>query len=80
MRALEDCHLLSVDAVELDRLLSRRQALQDVLLQLTMDGEETGGWNVCSKIPCSPGSSAEHTQHAAPARVGRGTGRADAIA
>ena len=41
VRALEDCHLLSVDAVELDRLLSWRQALQDVLLQLTMDGEET---------------------------------------
>ena len=41
VRALEDCHLLSVDAVELDRLLSWGQALQDVLLQLTMDGEET---------------------------------------
>ena len=43
VRALEDCQLLTVDGAELERLLSWRQALQDVLLQLSMDGED-GEW------------------------------------
>ncbi|MDH2241397.1 cyclic nucleotide-binding domain-containing protein [Pseudomonas sp. GD03909] len=42
-RALEHCQLLTVDSAELERLLSWRQALQDVLLQLSMDGED-GEW------------------------------------
>lgn len=41
VRALEDCQLLTVDGMELERLLSWRQALQDVLLQLSMDGEDS---------------------------------------
>ncbi|WP_313054915.1 cyclic nucleotide-binding domain-containing protein [Pseudomonas lopnurensis] len=43
VRALEDCRLLAVDDADLDRLLSWRQAHQDVLLQLSMDGE-LGDW------------------------------------
>ncbi|MCQ4325245.1 cAMP-binding protein [Stutzerimonas stutzeri] len=43
VRALEDCRLLAVDNSELERLLSWRQAHQDVLLQLSMDGE-LGDW------------------------------------
>lgn len=42
-RALNDCQLLTVDSAELERLLSWRQALQDVLLQLSMEGED-GEW------------------------------------
>jgi rhodanese-related sulfurtransferase len=41
VRALEDCQLLTVDGAELERLLSWRQALHDVLLQLSMDGEDS---------------------------------------
>lgn len=43
VRALDDCNLLAVDNMELERLLSWRQSLQDVLLQLSMDGED-GEW------------------------------------
>ncbi|MBK3869778.1 cyclic nucleotide-binding domain-containing protein [Pseudomonas stutzeri] len=39
VRALDDCLLLSIDSGELERLLSWRQALQDVLLELSMEGE-----------------------------------------
>ena len=39
-RALDDCQLLTVDSAELERLLSWRQALQDVLLQLSMENPQ----------------------------------------
>lgn len=43
VRAVDDCLMLSIDSHELDRLLSWRQALQDVLLELSSD-DEVGDW------------------------------------